>query len=139
ALFFVAAAHLYQMLMHPGAIGPYESGARVAGGWWPLYLVLLFAVELHGGIGLYRLAVKWGGFEGRDPAQTRRRLRAAKWAITVFFLALGLLTLAAYYRIGTQLPARVQPSYVPGWLADPPTAPAPAWWPGHLSGPYRHH
>ena len=139
ALFFLAAAHLYQMLMHPGAIGPYESGARVAGGWWPLYLVLLFAVELHGGIGLYRLAVKWGGFEGRDPAQTRRRLRAAKWAITVFFLALGLLTLAAYYRIGTQLPARAQPSYVPGWLADPPTAPAPAWWPGHLSSPYRHH
>jgi fumarate reductase subunit C len=31
ALFFLASAHLYQMLMHPGAIGPYESGrARVA-------------------------------------------------------------------------------------------------------------
>ena len=87
----------------------------------------------------HQVGIDTGGFEGRDPAQTRRRLRAAKWAITAFFLVLGLLTLAAYYRIGVQLPARAQPSYVPGWLADPPTAPAPAWWPGHLSGPYRHH
>jgi fumarate reductase subunit C len=68
ALFFMATVHLYQMLMHPGAIGPYESAARVWHGWWPLYLVLLLAVELHGGIGLYRLAVKWGWFEGADPA-----------------------------------------------------------------------
>jgi fumarate reductase subunit C len=69
ALFFMATVHLYQMLMHPGAIGPYESAARVWHGWWPLYLVLLLAVELHGGIGLYRLAVKWGWFEGRRPGR----------------------------------------------------------------------
>ena len=31
-LFFLAAAHLYQMLMHPGAIGPYESADRVWSG-----------------------------------------------------------------------------------------------------------
>ena len=34
---------------------------------WPLYLVMLFAVEFHGGIGLYRLALKWGWFEGARP------------------------------------------------------------------------
>ena len=33
---------------------------------WPLYILLLLAVELHGGIGLYRLAVKWGWFAGGD-------------------------------------------------------------------------
>src|SRR4026208_1818531 len=72
ALFFLASVHLYQMLMNPGDIGPYESAERVwSGGWWPLYLVLLFAVELHGGVGLYRLAVKWGWFEGKDPNRTR--------------------------------------------------------------------
>ena len=61
ALFFLASVHLYQMLTHPGDIGPYESADRVwSGRWWPLYLVLLFAVELHGGVGLYRLAVKVG-------------------------------------------------------------------------------
>ncbi|MCK7502345.1 MAG: hypothetical protein MZW92_80125 [Comamonadaceae bacterium] len=75
ALFFLASVHLYQMLMHPGAIGPFESADRVwSGRWWPLYLVLLFAVELHGGIGLYRLAVKWGWLAGR---RSRRRRAAA--------------------------------------------------------------
>lgn len=101
-LFFLGSAHLYQMLMNPGAIGPYASGARVFTAWWPLYLVLLFAVELHGGIGLYRLAVKWGWLEGRDPDASRRRLSYAKWGLTTFFLVLGLLTLAAYYKIGEQ-------------------------------------
>ena len=137
ALFFLASVHLYQMLMHPGAIGPYESGTRVYQGWWPLYLVLLFAVELHGGIGLYRLAVKWGWLEGKDPARTRARLRTAKWAITAFFLALGLLTLAAYFKVGYELRHAGNPTYTPAWLANPPTAEPPGWWPKRLEGPYR--
>lgn len=101
-LFFLGSAHLYQMLMNPGAIGPYASGERVYTAWWPLYLVLLFAVELHGGIGLYRLTVKWGWLEGKDPDASRRRLSHAKWGLTAFFLVLGLLTLAAYYKIGSE-------------------------------------
>ncbi len=138
ALFFMAAVHLYQMMMHPGAIGPYESAARVWHGWWPLYLVLLFAVELHGGIGLYRLAVKWDWFAGADPAQTRRRLRTVKWAITAFFLALGLLTLAAYMKIGYSQKDITNPVYTPPWLTSPPTAAPPAWWPKYLNTPFRH-
>ncbi|MDD3463042.1 MAG: succinate dehydrogenase/fumarate reductase cytochrome b subunit, partial [Sulfurospirillaceae bacterium] len=67
---------------------------------WPFYLVLLFAVELHGSIGLYRLCVKWGWFEGDNAKQTRAKLKKVKWAITVFFLGLGLLTLAAYVKYG---------------------------------------
>lgn len=139
ALFFMATVHLYQMLMHPGAIGPYESAARVWHGWWPLYLVLLLAVELHGGIGLYRLAVKWGWFEGADPALSRRRLRMVKWLITAFFLVLGLFTLLAYLRIGQEQQHLVNPVYTPAWLANPPTAAPPAWWPGYLHGPFRSH
>lgn len=99
-LFFLGSAHLYQMLMNPAAIGPYASAERVYTTWWPLYLLLLFAVELHGGIGLYRLAIKWGWLEGKNPDASRRQLSFAKWGLTVFFLVLGLLTLAAYYRIG---------------------------------------
>ena len=34
ALFFMASIHLYQMLMHPGLIGPYESADRVWSGRW---------------------------------------------------------------------------------------------------------
>ena len=69
---------------------------------WPLYLLLLLAVEFHGGIGLYRLAVKWGWFEGGDPARSRLWLQRFKWALTVFLVTLGLLTLAAYMKIGIE-------------------------------------
>ena len=66
-----------------------------------------------GGVGLYRLTVKWGWFEGDDPKQTRERLKRLKWGLTVFFLALGLLTLAAYMKIGYEHSARVGERYTP--------------------------
>jgi fumarate reductase subunit C len=117
-LFFLATVHLYQMLMHPGAIGPYQSADRVwSGSWWPFYLVALFAVELHGGVGLYRLAVKWGWFEGSDPNASRKRLKWLKWALTVFFLVLGLATLAAYMKIGYEHRGHVGEAYEPAWVA----------------------
>ena len=114
ALFFLAAPHLFQMLTQPGMIGPYESGDRVwSYRWWPLYILLLFAVEVHGGVGLYRLAVKWGWFAGANPDATRKRLKTLKWALTAFFLALGLATLAAYIKIGIEHADRVGERYVP--------------------------
>ncbi len=123
ALFFLATVHLYQMLMHPGLIGPYESSDRVwSGRWWPLYLVLLFAVEIHAGIGLYRLAVKWGWFEGRDPNASRRRLQTVKWTLTAFFLVLGLATLAAYMKIGYEHRDRAGERYVPTHQRTAPTS-----------------
>jgi len=116
-LFFLAAVHLYQMMMHPGDIGPYESSDRVwSGRWWPLYLVALFCVELHGGIGLYRLAVKWGWPIGADPDKARRRLQQLKWGLTVFFIALGLASLAAYMKIGYEHSHRVGERYTPAWV-----------------------
>lgn len=117
-LFFLASIHLYQMLMHPDLIGPYGSADRVwTGRWWPLYLVLLFAVEIHGGVGLYRLAVKWGWFEGADPAVSRRRLQRTKWGLTAFFIVLGLATLAAYMKIGYEHREQAGERYVPAWVA----------------------
>jgi fumarate reductase subunit C len=71
ALFFLASVHLYLMFTRPDRIGPFESADRVWSDWlWPLYIVLLLAVEMHGGIGLYRLAVTGGWFTGSDPAIT---------------------------------------------------------------------
>ncbi|MEE4276952.1 MAG: fumarate reductase cytochrome b subunit [Halieaceae bacterium] len=114
ALFFLASPHLLQMLLHPAAIGPYGSADRVwSGGWWPVYLLLLFAVELHGGVGLYRLSLKWGWFESGDPRRTRRRLQIAKWSLTVFFLVLGLLTLTAYMKLGYEHRDDVGERYLP--------------------------
>jgi fumarate reductase subunit C len=117
ALFFLASAHLWWMITHPGNIGPFASADRVWGDhFWILYLILLFAVEIHGGVGLYRLAVKWGVFEGKDPASSRRRLSAVKWTITVFLIVLGLATLGAYVRIGMAHEANRGERYTPAWV-----------------------
>lgn len=114
ALFFLGSAHLFFMLTHPAEIGPYASADRVwSGGMWPIYLLLLLAVELHGSIGLYRLALKWGWLQGKNAAAGRRRLVMAKWGITVFFLLLGLLTLAAYMKIGYEHRHSVGERYQP--------------------------
>jgi len=136
ALFFLASVHLYQMLMHPGDIGPLESSDRVwTGRWWPIYLVMLFCVELHSGIGLYRLAMKWGWLEGKDPNASRGRLKTAKWALTVFFLALGLATLAAYAKIGYEHRHDAGARYVPAWWQSPPQSAPPWWWPSWVKQP----
>jgi fumarate reductase subunit C len=120
ALFFLASLHLGTMLTRPGRIGPFESGDRV---WtdhlWPVYLILLFAVEVHAGVGLYRLALKWGWFAGPQPDSTRRRLRVLKWTLTAVLLLLGVATLAAYVRIGIGHAAHYGEPYVPAWLVGP--------------------
>ena len=114
ALFFLASAHLYQMFFWPANIGPYESADRVWSGMvWPLYIVMLLAVELHGCIGLYRLAIKWGW-----PNAPRPALRKAKWALTGFFLLLGAASLAAYLKIGYDHRDRAGERYTPAWAAQ---------------------
>jgi fumarate reductase subunit C len=118
ALFFLASVHLYIMLTRPDRIGPYASSDRIwTEHFWPLYLMLLFAVELHAGVGLYRLAVKWGWPAGTDADRTRRRLKQLKWTLTVFFVSIGLATLAAYVRIGIEHQDRYGERYIPTYLA----------------------
>ncbi len=100
-MFFLGSAHLYMMWSSPGQIGPYLSADRfVAHGFWPLYLILLVSVELHGTIGIYRLCVKWGWFDGKDPKKTRKTLKLLKKRLTIFFLALGGLAYLAFVIIG---------------------------------------
>lgn len=121
ALFFLTTAHLYGMLSQPELIGPFESADRIwTGNLWPLYLLLLLTVEIHGSIGLYRLALKWGWLEGRDPAASRRRLRWAKTGMSVFFISLGLVTLLAYVQLGIAHADRAGERYVPGASAASP-------------------
>jgi len=119
AMFFLASIHLYQLITHPADIGPYASADRVWGWMWPVYLILLFAVELHAGIGIYRLVVKWGLFLGDNPKRNRHRLYVLKWVLTAFFLTLGVLTLAAYMKIGAEHADRAGERYVPSWHEAP--------------------
>jgi fumarate reductase subunit C len=67
--------------------------ARVRGGLWLPYAVLLLCVEFHASVGLYRLAIKWGA--GKLPSRrTLARIEQAMfWSILVFG-AITLLVLA---------------------------------------------
>ena len=100
-MFFLGSVHLYVILTNADNIGPYASADRFVSQWmWPLFLVLLFAVELHASIGMYRLAVKWGFFVGPDPHARRRQLQRVKSVLSAFFLILGILSWVAYVKIG---------------------------------------
>jgi len=113
-MFFLGSVHLYIIMTNPDQIGPYASSDRVISEWmWPLYLLLLLAVEWHGSIGLYRLAVKWGWFEGKNAKESRAKLKKAKIYVTAFFLTLGILSLAAYMKIGLEHKNNVGERYVP--------------------------
>lgn len=112
-LMFFATAHLLEIFMHPSDIGPHASAARIAGGGWVLGLILLLAVEVHAGVGLYRLIVKWGWLGLVDTAERRRRLRRFVYGLISFFLLLGLTTQLAYLRIGQEPAVRDGQRYVP--------------------------
>ena len=100
-MFFFGSAHLIYIITNSDKISGAMSGERVTNHFmWAFYIVLLICVELHGSIGLYRLCVKWGWFEGKNAKESRKKLKAAKWIISVFFLALGALSLAAFIKIG---------------------------------------
>ncbi len=100
-MFFFGSVHLYTMLSNPAGIGPYMSADRIfSGNYWFLYMVLLLCVELHGTIGLYRLCMKWGWFQGKDARASRKKLQNIKAKLTIFFLALGYLALLIFIVIG---------------------------------------
>jgi len=67
-----------------------KSAARVQSGFWGVfYLILLPMVELHVGIGFYRIAVKWG-FVKRS---TRKGFYRFENIWTGVFILIGLVTI----------------------------------------------
>jgi fumarate reductase subunit C len=108
-MFFLGSVHLYLMMTQPGQIGPELSARRVVEGWmWPLYLLLLFCVVAHAFVGLYRLALKWGWFEGRDYRKSRVVMRNLMRVAIVLYLTVGLASLGTYITIGRHLPPAQQ-------------------------------
>ncbi|WP_201353227.1 fumarate reductase cytochrome b subunit [Hydrogenimonas urashimensis] len=101
AMFYLGSVHIYMMMANPSKIGPYLSAQRVVEGWmWPLYLALLFCVVLHAFIGLYRLALKWGWFEGSNYRQSRRIMKRIMRAAILIYIVIGLASLGTYVSIG---------------------------------------
>ena len=71
-----------------------KSAARIQGGFWLLfYLILLPMIELHVGIGFYRIAVKWGFAKRKD----RKKFKKFENYLTVIFVVIGLITLARFF------------------------------------------
>jgi len=114
SLFFLVSAHLYTVFSQPENIGPYASSDRVwTQRFWILYAMLLVAVHVHAGIGIYRLAIKWGALPSANFQAVRARLKVAMWGIIFFFTALGTASLVTYMKIGFDHADRAGERYVP--------------------------
>lgn len=100
-MFFAGSVHLYTLFANPGSIDPYLSADRViSNNMWFLYLVLLICVVLHANIGLYRLCMKWGWFQGPDAKKSRLKLQVLRNKIIIFYLVIGVLGILAFSIIG---------------------------------------
>ncbi len=96
---FVVIADVVQRTFDIGeglGINAAETMARVQGGMWILYAILLYAVEVHAGIGLYRVTVKWG-LGAKIPIIgsriTRGMAQKMERIVLWFFLIIGFITL----------------------------------------------
>lgn len=102
-MFFLGSTHVINMLFFVDEMGPYGSSMRMYDDtMWPFYAILLVAVVLHGNMGLYRLCVKWGWFEGSDTKASRATLRKIQWGVIAFFMIMGTFALATYVKYGSE-------------------------------------
>ena len=116
ALFFLASVHLYQMLMHPGDIGPVRIGAIASGAatggrfiWCccsPWSSTAAWPLPVGGQVGLVRGR---GSQSDADAAQTTQ---VGNHGI---LSGARMFTLAAYMKIGHEHRDRVGERYVPSY------------------------
>jgi len=70
-----------------------KSAARIQGGFWMVfYLILLPMIELHVGIGFYRIAVKWGFVRRKE----RKGFKRFENVLTGIFVLIGLITIVRF-------------------------------------------
>jgi fumarate reductase subunit C len=70
-----------------------KSAGRIQGGWWlAFYLVLLPMIELHVGIGIYRIGVKWGFIKRAH----REALHGFENRLTLTMIGIGVVTLFTF-------------------------------------------
>jgi fumarate reductase subunit C len=73
-----------------------KSAARIQGGFWLVfYIILLPLVELHVGIGFYRIGVKWGWITRSN----RLFFKRFENLLTLVFLIIGAITLYTFYTL----------------------------------------
>ncbi len=100
-MFFIGSVHLYIMMTQPANIGPYSSSSRIVDEFMgPLYLMLLISVVSHAFIGLYRLAMKWGFFDGKNSKVSRMRFKLLMKGMILAYILIGIASLVKYTYIG---------------------------------------
>jgi fumarate reductase subunit C len=100
-MFFLGSIHLNTMMTQPANIGPYASADRIYSDVaWPMYFMLLVSVILHAGVGIYRLIIKWGWFDGSNPRANRIKSKKVTQIVVIVYLFLGIISLGTYIKIG---------------------------------------
>ena len=72
------------------------SAKRLHDGWLAFYVVFLPCVMLHTGVGVYRLAVKYGVCTKAERARWRRWI----WIVMGCYLVLGVLAMTRVWFLG---------------------------------------
>ena len=85
----LAAIHVWSVLL-TWPIEAASSAARIQGGYFSSFVLLLLAAEIHAMVGLYRILVKWGWFH-------RKRFTPYLVYATIGFVGLGFITLLFFY------------------------------------------
>ena len=80
---------LVQTVMIDLPISVARSAERMTSGWLPFYVIFLPCVVLHTGIGIYRLAAKYG----YCTRATRQVWRKRIWIVMACYLVLGFLAM----------------------------------------------
>jgi len=85
----LAAIHVWSVLL-TWPIEAASSAARIQGGYFSSFVLLLLTAEIHAMVGLYRILVKWGWFH-------RKKFTPYLVYATIGFVGLGFVTLLFFY------------------------------------------
>ncbi len=85
----LAATHIWTVLF-TWPIEAVTSAARIQGGYFSSFVLLLLVGEIHAMVGLYRILVKWSWFH-------RRKFTPFLIYATIGFVGLGFVTLLFFY------------------------------------------
>ena len=114
ALFFLVFPHLMTMLTNPHGFDPNLIGVHTYHNGLLYTFIFLVCTELHGMIGLYRLAVKWDIF-AKNPdskimdqraATDRTGLRKGMLVVALLMIVGGSITMWTNYSIGADQVAK---------------------------------
>ena len=88
SILILASIHIW-MVLYGWPITTAASAGRIQTGMFWLYLILLPIAELHTGIGVYRIFIKWGWVD-------RHKVNKALNVVTLVILGLGLASLLVF-------------------------------------------